>query len=457
MNIKTILLLFIATHCTSLAIAADKELSAKNKKHTNEYIVTFSDDYKGKSENALKHFDKELKKDMQNNSDLTSEEVLVESSFVTKEIYNHALTGANLVLTDKQVKWLKKKKFVKSIELNSIQFTNSKVAEPDFDLDMDQLWHLSRIDEYPNYKNAASSMSGNGAGKNIYIIDSGIKSNHRAFTSRVGTVTSTISGGDTQDCKGHGTHVASIAAGIPLGVAQSATINSIRTTNCAGNASASDMIEAFDWIIQYGVAKSVVNYSNTITSGSIATAMQNTIADGHVVVVAAGNNNNNACTDPDSRLFPQSVITVGASSFDDTRYVNTNYGSCVDIYAPGQNVFGAIYTVDDNSSFTVNHGTSLAAPIISGIVATHWANNPNASQYEVMAAVLESSNTGKLSNLKPYSPNKLGYVFTSTPNNYWKKTSGTVHSTNFQNSELPPPLCTTSGQKYHIRLYQIGA
>lgn len=457
MNIKTILLLFISIHCTSLAIAADKELSSKNKKNTREYIVTFSDDYKGKSENALKHFNKELKKDMQNNSDLTSEEVLVESSFVTKEIYNHALTGANLVLTDKQVKWLIKKKFVKSIELNSIQVTNSAVSEPAFDFNMYPTWHLDRIDSLVNSKGENENMSGNGIGKNIYVIDSGISSSNDEFTNRVGSVTSTISGGATQDCFFHGTMVASLAAGSSYGVAPSATINSIRTSDCSGNSSTSDLIEAFDWIIQYGVAKSVINYSNTISSSSIATAMQNTIADGHVVVVAAGNNNNNACTDSGSKFAPQSVILVGGSAYDDTRYVNTNYGSCVDIYAPGQNVFGAHYQHDDNSTIKIANGTSQATPIIAGIAATHWANNPSDSQYEVMAAVLESSNTGKLTNLQSNSPNKLGYVLTSSPTHFWKKTSGTVNSTSFQNSELPPPLCTASGQKYHIRLYQIGS
>ena len=394
---------------------------------------------------------------MQNNRDLTSEDVLAESSFVTKEIYNYALTGANLELTDKQVKWLKKQRFVKGIELNRIQVTNTSVPEPQTNDTMYQRWHLDRIDSLVNSKDENPNMSGNGSGKNIYIIDSGISIANDEFLGRIGTVTSTISGGATQDCYYHGTMVASLAAGGSYGVAPSATINSIRTSDCSGNSTTSDMIEAFDWIIQYAVAKSVVNYSNTINSSSIATAMKNTIADGHVVIVAAGNNNNNACTDADSSFFPQSVIMVGGSTYDDTRYVNTNYGSCVDIYAPGQNVFGAHYLFNDNSTYRIANGTSLSAPIIAGIAATHWSNNPSAGQYEVMAAVLESANSGKLTNLKPNSPNKLGYINTSTPAHYWKKTSGTIISSNFQNTELPAPRCITSGDTYHIRLYQIGA
>lgn len=254
--------------------------------------------------------------------------------------------------------------------------------------------------------------------------------------------------------------MASIAAGETRGVAPDATINSIRVTyNCEVNAYTSDVIEAFEWIIDNGEPNSIINLSMSAPTLSMTFAMNNTIMDGHVIVSSAGNNGMNACVDAASKYKQNSSIMVAASSDLDAQVNNliipfkngatwsTNFGPCVDVYAPGHNIYAAKY--NSSNTFITESGTSMASPFVAGIAAGYRSAHPNSSPQEVVQAIVNSSSSGKLSGLGAGSPNKLAYNILTTPSVYWKKTGQITLSQLYKPYE-PFDACTAGQQRIQV-------
>lgn len=229
-------------------------------------------------------------------------------------------------------------------------------------------WGLDRIDQFSKTGDGNYNYSYDGTGVDVYIIDSGIRFDHSEFTGRIPSWAYLPSLGSAEDCGGHGTHVAGVAAGTTYGVAKKANIIPVRIMNCAGQGTLSGMQAAVTWITDRHVASTpaVVNlslgfgYNSTMNS-----LMQSFINDGIVTVVSAGNDGADACSY--SPASAPNAITVGASTSLDQDATFSNIGSCVDIFAPGVGILSA--GISSNSATATMSGTSMASPFVAGAVA----------------------------------------------------------------------------------------
>lgn len=268
-------------------------------------------------------------------------------------------------------------------------------------------WGLDRIDQRSRPLSGTFTYNATGAGVKAYIIDTGINASHTDFGGRVGAGATAISDGrGTNDCNGHGTHVAGTVGGSRYGVAKNVTLIPVRVLDCNGSGANSGVVAGMDWVAGQG-GGGVANMSlgggaNTATDAAIA-RMTNA---GVTTVVAAGNENQDACNVSPARA--PSAITVGSTTNTDARSSFSNYGSCVDIFAPGSSI-----TSDWIGSTTATNtisGTSMASPHVAGVAAQYLQLNPGASPSTVTNAILGNATTGVVSGTNG-SPNRL--LFTS--------------------------------------------
>jgi len=274
-------------------------------------------------------------------------------------------------------------------------------------------WGLDRSDQtdLPLDQSFTYSDSG-GAGTTIYIIDSGINAAHVEFAGRQlpGFVDPLLSGG-INDCYGHGTHVAGIAGGTTYGIAKLATLVPVRVLNCAGGALAASVVNGIDWVIgQHTSGRAVANLSLGSDHGNVVVdnAVEALVADGVAVAVAAGNGDNsnngvNACNSSPARS--PSVLTVGATTSQDVRSRFSNFGSCVDLFAPGSNILSA-WNDTPTATKTVS-GTSMAAPHVAGALAVLWSDNPGMTATQVQQLLMTQATPDRLTNVGASSPNLL--------------------------------------------------
>jgi serine protease len=244
-----------------------------------------------------------------------------------------------------------------------------------------------------------------GAGVNIYIIDSGIRTSHDDFAGRAaGAYTAINDGNGTTDCDGHGTHVAAIVGGTKYGVAKQVRLHSVRVLGCAGTGSMSGIIAGVDWVTRNRVLPAVANMSlGSSTSLALVSAVQASIRAGVVYTVAAGNSGADACSV--SPANTPEALTVGATWNGDGMPGYSNYGPCLDLLAPGSAIRSA-GIVDDTTS-VIKGGTSMAAPHVAGVAALYLAANPTATPAQVGAAIVGGATQGVLSSVPTGTPNLL--------------------------------------------------
>lgn len=277
-------------------------------------------------------------------------------------------------------------------------------------------WGLDRTDQQSLPLDSTFSYADDaGQDAHVYVIDTGLNPNHAEFTGRVGQGRNFIANGflgfgsvDPEawtDCNGHGTHVASTAAGTTWGIAKQATVHGVRVLNCQGSGSGAAIIAGIDWVAQNAEPLSVANLS--LGSAGRATDIDNAVAGlvdaGVAVAVAAGNDNRDACTT--SPAAEPSVLTVGSSTRTDARSSFSNLGTCVDLFAPGTDITAADHRT--NTGSTVLSGTSMASPHVAGVLALVRSIDPSLSATGAQDVVTHGATPGRVTSAGAGSPNLL--------------------------------------------------
>jgi subtilisin family serine protease len=314
-------------------------------------------------------------------------------------VYQHALTGFSLELTAAEAEKLARHPRVELLEPDQ-EILLTATQSP-------ATWGLDRIDQRDLPLNNSYTYNQTGQGVHAYVIDTGVLGSHQEFAGRMGNGYTAINDGrGTTDCNGHGTHVAGTTGGTTYGVAKQVTIHPVRVLSCSGSGSNSGVIAGVDWVTANHVKPAVANMSlGGSASSALDSAVANSVAAGVSYAVAAGNENQNACNVSPARAA--SANTVGATTSSDARSSFSNFGTCVDIFAPGSSITSAWYT-SSTATNTIS-GTSMASPHVAGAIALYLQTNPTASGATVTQALVNNSTPNKVTSAGTGSPNRLLY------------------------------------------------
>jgi serine protease len=275
-------------------------------------------------------------------------------------------------------------------------------------------WGLDRIDQRNLPLNQTYNYDTSAVNVDVYIIDTGIRGTHVEFGGRVTTGYTAISDGNgTNDCNGHGTHVAATVGGSIYGVAKSVELHAVRVLGCNGSGSTSGVIAGIDWVEENHSSPAVANMSlGGGASTALDDAVRSAIASGVTFAIAAGNSNANACNSSPARV--SQALTVGSTTNTDARSSFSNFGACLDLFAPGSGITSAWNT--SNTATNTISGTSMAAPHVAGVAALYLAVNPSASPSAVHTAVVNNATANKVTGAGSGSPNRLLYsLFGAAP------------------------------------------
>ncbi|WP_251061637.1 S8 family peptidase [Streptomyces sp. ISL-100] len=319
-----------------------------------------------------------------------------------KHVYRSALKGFSATMSTTRAAKLASDPKVAYVE----QDTRVRLSETQ----TNATWGLDRVDQRNlplsttyTYNTTASNVS-------AYIIDTGIRTSHSEFGGRATVGTDTVGGGQNgQDCQGHGTHVAGTVGGKTYGVAKAVKLVAVRVLDCAGSGTTAGVIAGVDWVTANAQKPAVANMSlGGGANTSLDNAVKKSIASGVSYAVAAGNGNilgwpANACNSSPARV-PE-AITVGATDSSDRRASFSNYGTCLDLFAPGVSVTSA-WKDSDTATNTIS-GTSMAAPHTAGVAALYVSANPTATPAQVRDALVNNATPNKVQDPRTGSPNRL--------------------------------------------------
>jgi len=314
-------------------------------------------------------------------------------------VYEHALRGYSARMTAAQAARLADDPMVAFVEEDGLVEAVATQSPA--------TWGLDRIDQRALPLSGSYTYNYTGSTVHAYIVDTGIRGSHVQFSGRMGNgYTAIADGNGTNDCNGHGTHVAGTVGGTTHGIAKSVRLHPVRVLGCTGSGSNSGVVAGIDWVRLNHVKPAVANMSlGGGISSATDTAVANATAAGVTFVVAAGNSNADACGSSPARA--PSAITVGSTTSGDARSSFSNWGTCVDIFAPGSSITST-WNTSDTATNTIS-GTSMASPHVAGVVALYLHQFGHQSPSTVASALNAASSTGRLTGIGTGSPNRLLY------------------------------------------------
>ncbi len=313
-----------------------------------------------------------------------------------RHLYRSALRGFAGDLTEGQLTALRRRPDVVAIEPDAVV-----AADTTQTLSGGEPWGLDRIDERSFPLTSSFTYTRTGSGVRAYVLDTGIQASHPQFGTRAQAVYDAF-GGSGQDCNGHGTHVAGTIGASTYGVAKGALLRGVRVLDCAGSGSTSGIIAGVDWVRANALRPAVANLSlGGGASAALDSAVTNLANAGIFVAVAAGNEGQNAC-----RVSPAAApaaYTVAATDRTDTRASFSNYGSCVDGYAPGV----AVRSTWPGSTVRSISGTSMASPHVAGVAALYKSAFGDAASATIAGWLNGNATAGVVRSNVTGTPNRL--------------------------------------------------
>ncbi|HST85552.1 MAG TPA: S8 family serine peptidase [Kineosporiaceae bacterium] len=318
--------------------------------------------------------------------------------------YSHALGGFEVSVGEAAAKKLAADPKVSYVQKNGIFTIKTTQSSPP--------WGLDRIDQRALPLSTSYTYDTTASNVHAYIIDTGIRLTHSQFGGRAVSGTDAVDN-DTNatDCNGHGTHVAGTVGGSTYGVAKAVQLVAVRVLDCEGSGTTAGVVAGIDWVTANAIKPAVANMSLGGGVDSVLDAAVNrSIAAGITYGVASGNETANACNSSPSRVA--NAITVNATTRTDAKASFSNFGTCTDIFAPGQDILSSWYT-SDSATNTIS-GTSMATPHVVGAAALILAANPSFTPAQVASAMIAASTPNVVTSPGTGSPNRLLYTGATT-------------------------------------------
>ncbi|MBM7075908.1 S8 family peptidase [Micromonospora humida] len=315
------------------------------------------------------------------------------------DVYSAALTGFSAKMSASQARRLAADPSVAYVEQDRVMTVQATQTNP-------PSWGLDRIDQRNLPLNSSYTYPTTATNVRAYIIDTGIRTTHTDFGGRATWGTNAVDSNNT-DCNGHGTHVAGTVGGTKYGVAKGVQLVAVKVLNCRGRGSTTAVVNGINWVTANAVKPAVANMS---LGGGASTAIDNAVASsissGITYALAAGNSSADACSSSPARVA--SAITVGATTNTDARASYSNYGTCVDLFAPGSRITSA-WNTNDSATNTID-GTSMASPHVAGAAALVLSANPSYTPAQVASSLTSSATPNVVTSPGSGSPNRLLYV-----------------------------------------------
>lgn len=326
-----------------------------------------------------------LKQDVQNSGEVARQHSRQHAADI-RFVYRHAIDGYAAEIPPSELAELRRDPRVRFVEADGrVRASTTQTSAT---------WGLDRIDQRSLPLSGTFSYTNTGSGVRAYIIDTGIRLSHSDFAGRaVDGYDAVQNDYSAEDCNGHGSHVAGTTGGSRYGVAKQSTLVAVRVLDCSGSGTYSGVIAGIDWVTADHDAgePAVANMSlGGGASSALDTAVKSSVADGVSYVVAAGNDSRDACRFSPARV-PE-AITTSATDKTDSKPSWANYGSCVDLFAPGVGITSAWHT-SDTATNTIS-GTSMATPHAAGVAALYLEANPAAAPQQVRDALYANATKG---------------------------------------------------------------